>query len=91
MFQIVACLWSETQQYFRAKVLSTDPGRKKARVLFIDYGNTAIEKFANICALPPAAINPDKFPALANIFKLVRFVQILLNPRRQAQHFFVPA
>ena len=70
-FQIVACLWTEVNEYYRGKILSVDPGRKKARVLFIDFGNVAIESFSSISALPAMAVDPKKYPALANNYKLV--------------------
>ncbi len=71
-FQVVVCYAAEAESFYRAKIMSLDLGRKKAKVLLVDYGNASIESLSNLWQLPESAANKDKFPMLAHVVKLVR-------------------
>lgn len=68
---LVACKWSEEDRFYRGLILSVDPNRKKVKVRFIDYGNTAIEGFNKLAKLPSVLLDP-KYPPLAHLVQLVR-------------------
>eukprot|EP00094_Tigriopus_californicus_P006579 TCALIF_06335-PA protein Name:"Similar to TDRD1 Tudor domain-containing protein 1 (Homo sapiens)" AED:0.01 eAED:0.01 QI:165/0.7/0.72/0.90/0.8/0.90/11/100/1155 len=75
---LVACKWSEDDRLYRAIILSIDPSRKKVKVRFIDYGNTAIEGYGKLAKLPSILLDP-KYPPVAHLVKLDGVPSLDLN------------
>ena len=66
---LVACYWTEAETYYRAEILSLDPKRERAKVRFTEYGNVAIEPYANLYMLPDR-LAEKTYPVMAHLFQL---------------------
>ena len=67
--QMIACKWSEDDKIYRAEVISVfgNKDETKVKVLFVDYGNEAIETLENILEFPTEA---STIPILSSIVTL---------------------
>ncbi len=71
---LVACKWSDPDiggSYYRARIVSVDNGVKRVKVQFLDYGNRAVEPWAQLAQLAPRLLD-KKFPPIGILLELVR-------------------
>ena len=65
--QIISCQWSEDKNWYRALVKQVCLEKKKVKVRFVDFGNSADEPVENIRELPESAV---EFPVLGKLVNL---------------------